>query len=167
MEDSVNSINYMTKSLSSPARAYSTSPPPEIEESSWTVYFEDFINGTKRSSSFNYKAPSIASDPAHTCSEKNYKDHHLAAGLLVNGNSERLCSKKRNSKPISVDHDLEDTASSPIQSPKVDDFNESYIKSRGMCSRGFYQVKLYTGFYQDCLLDPIWSNYFLTHYVTL
>ncbi|GAB2294530.1 hypothetical protein Dimus_028734 [Dionaea muscipula] len=120
MEDSVNSINYMTKSLSSPARAYSTSPPPEIEESSWTVYLEDFING---SSSFNCKASSIASDP-----EKNYEDH-LAAGLLVNRNSERLCSKKRNSKPISVDHDLEDTASSPIfQSPKVDDFNESYIK---------------------------------------
>ncbi|XVE50568.1 hypothetical protein DITRI_Ditri01bG0173100 [Diplodiscus trichospermus] len=93
------------------------------EESSWTMYFEDFSknNNTDMNensccfSDINYQTSSLVSDAA--CS---------AAGRHgVGGSSDKSCNrlsfKKRKNKGAGglVDDDLEDTASSPANSPKV------------------------------------------------
>ncbi|XP_021847309.2 vascular-related unknown protein 4-like [Spinacia oleracea] len=55
--------------------------------------------------------------------------------------SSNLISKKRKTmEPAYVDHDLEDTASSPVQSPKVNHLNVFYMNSKEMDSRDISQM---------------------------
>ncbi|GAB2230630.1 hypothetical protein Droror1_Dr00014910 [Drosera rotundifolia] len=136
----MDSSNHTTTPVSSTATTFSLIRSSEMEESSWTVYFEDFICDTEASSSFHCEASSIAFDPGRASSQKKYEGHLAAAGIFVEGNSQRMCCKKRKSERRSVDHDLEDTASSPIRSLKVDDLNKLYINSRGKGSKRLYQV---------------------------
>ncbi|KAL9265060.1 hypothetical protein AKJ16_DCAP11607 [Drosera capensis] len=148
VEKSMDSSNHTTTPVSSTATTFSLIRSSEIEESSWTVYFEDFICDTEASSSSHCEASSIAFDPGRASSQKKYEGHLAAAGIFVEGNSQRMCCKKRKSERRSVDHDLEDTASSPIRSLKhseassrqyldfcscdlVNDLSKLYINSIG------------------------------------
>jgi hypothetical protein len=98
------------------------------EESSWTKYFEDFFNNDHNNniddyndqkcslnsfSAFDDGSYSLVSDAA----EKKIVDQSAQGGMEY---IKRLSFKKRKKIITSlVDHDLEDTASSPINSPKV------------------------------------------------
>ncbi|KAL8511174.1 hypothetical protein ACS0TY_017847 [Phlomoides rotata] len=84
----------------------------EEEESGWTAYLEDFScsNGTSVISN-----PSLISDAAWNGSE-----------IMIR----RL--KRNNHRKYSYDDDLEDTASSPVNSPKVSSMKQmevNYMKS--------------------------------------
>lgn len=72
------------------------------EESSWTKYFEDFFNNDHNNTDGD---------------EKQLSNHSAQGGMEY---VKRLSFKKRKKiKTSLVDHDLEDTASSPVNSPKV------------------------------------------------
>ncbi|XP_021722442.1 uncharacterized protein LOC110689926 [Chenopodium quinoa] len=54
-----------------------------------------------------------------------------ASDFLLQENRENFMSKKRKTMEAAfVDHELEDTASSPVQSPKVNHLNLFYMKSK-------------------------------------
>ncbi|XP_028761809.1 vascular-related unknown protein 1-like isoform X2 [Neltuma alba] len=93
------------------------------EESGWTTYFEDFFDGKRSSISSGVVASSssLLSDAATTNKLANV---HEFSGSQ---NGERLSFKKRKKKDIAtmVDDALEDTASSPLNSPKVLQENRS------------------------------------------
>lgn len=75
------------------------------EESGWTKYFEDFSNNNQEQSSF---CSSLVSDASSG-----------AAWRVSHNSSVPRKLKKTRTKKICGDHDLEDTASSPVNSPKV------------------------------------------------
>ncbi|XP_059444629.1 vascular-related unknown protein 1-like [Corylus avellana] len=116
-----NSINSMSKALSSNER---TSGSPE--ESGWTVYFEDFLvnNNNEEHMMSRYcssrfeTSNSLVSDAASLIGKKS----------MVKS-SKRLSFKKRKTIGALVDDSLEDTASSPVSSPKVcNELNEMNMK---------------------------------------
>ncbi|AES66912.1 hypothetical protein MtrunA17_Chr2g0319661 [Medicago truncatula] len=93
------------------------------EESSWTKYFEDFFNNDQKCSinsfsDFDDGSSSLVSDAANSLvGEKKLADQSAQGGMEY---IKKLSFKKRKKIITSlVDHDLEDTASSPINSPKV------------------------------------------------
>ncbi|KAJ6723682.1 VASCULAR-RELATED UNKNOWN PROTEIN 1-RELATED [Salix koriyanagi] len=112
MEDS--SINH-----SSMEKAVSASP---AEESGWTSYFEDFSDHNEEDHSLccgTFDSSSMVSDAA---SFPPWKSSNVVAGSSINGGLPRkLTFKKTRAKEISLDDSLEDTASSPVNSPKVSD----------------------------------------------
>ncbi|KAK6269750.1 hypothetical protein POUND7_006855 [Theobroma cacao] len=114
MESSMNSMSR------SPVSVCEADESPE--ESSWTMYFEDFSNNNNDmdvenssfSSDINYQSSSLVSDAACSAAGR----HVFGAPLGKSCN--RLSFKKRKgNKGGLVDDDLEDTASSPANSPKV------------------------------------------------
>ncbi|OAY55464.2 vascular-related unknown protein 4-like [Manihot esculenta] len=110
------------------------------EESGWTMYFEDFfaqrnnnksdINGENSCFSYDIETSSLVSDAATLVMKKKnnyfYNNNNnngeaadAAVGLSINS---RLSFKKRKNKGALVADDaLEDTASSPVNSPKIYD----------------------------------------------
>ncbi|GAU26618.1 hypothetical protein TSUD_102250 [Trifolium subterraneum] len=97
------------------------------EESSWTKYFEDFFNNDHNIDDYNDQKYSINSFSAFDddgsyslvfdAAEKKVADQSAQGGMEY---IKRLSFKKRKKIITSlVDHDLEDTASSPINSPKA------------------------------------------------
>ena len=110
MEDS--SINH-----SSMEKAVSASP---AEESGWTSYFEDFSHHNEEDHSLcsgTFDSSSMVSDAA---SFPPWKSSNVVAGSSINGGlPKKLTFKKTRAKEISLDDSLEDTASSPVNSPKV------------------------------------------------
>ncbi|EEF39564.1 vascular-related unknown protein 1 [Ricinus communis] len=113
-----------------------------FEESGWTMYLDDSFdnNGDENHSSFPFDdetaASSLVSDAASLIFKKSDGDLEKS-GLPIDNNKSysRLSFKKRKTKGALVDDSLEDTASSPVNSPKVYDimnqFNKS-IKQRDM-----------------------------------
>jgi len=101
------------------------------EESSWTKYFEDFFNNEHKDIDHHEQkcsinsfsgfgdGSSLVSDAANSMvGEKKLTDQNAQSGSIQY--IKRLSFKKRKKIITSVvDHDLEDTASSPINSPKV------------------------------------------------
>lgn len=87
------------------------------EESGWTTYFEDFSKGIEPSYCSSLGGgSSLLSDAASNAAWKfSHHHNHLVASKLP----KKLCFKKTRSKMISDDDPLEDTASSPVNSPKV------------------------------------------------
>jgi hypothetical protein len=82
------------------------------EESGWTAYFEDFSRDREDSfSNYSFGTSSLVSDAASSAAWKNSHNDLKTP--------KRLCFKKTRTKVISVDDSLEDTASSPVNSPKV------------------------------------------------
>ncbi|XP_062028478.1 vascular-related unknown protein 1 [Rosa rugosa] len=80
----------------------------EEEESGWTKYFEDFSNNTRADQEQTSFCSSLVSDASSG-----------AAWRVSHNNS---VPKKLKKKPKKIgDHDLEDTASSPVNSPKIGD----------------------------------------------
>ncbi|KAI5565557.1 hypothetical protein BDE02_14G130000 [Populus trichocarpa] len=106
-------------SHSSMNKAVSVSP---AEESGWTSYFEDFSNHKEEDHSLcsiTFDSSSMVSDAA---SFPPWKSSHAVACSSINGGlPKELTFKKTRAKEISLDDSLEDTASSPVNSPKVRD----------------------------------------------
>ncbi|GAB4846202.1 hypothetical protein Ancab_025198 [Ancistrocladus abbreviatus] len=132
---SMNSRNYMS-TLAPSSTAYSFNVHDNDQESGWTLYFKDFMaDNSSENSSFlsGCEADSIASQ----------KDiaYHGVTELPIRQSCERFSSKKRKEKINSIDDELEDTASSPVHSPKLNDLNQLYTKSKEIDSRSIYQGK--------------------------
>ncbi|CAK7348962.1 unnamed protein product [Dovyalis caffra] len=90
------------------------------EESGWTSYFEDFSNHKEEDDSLcsTFDNSSMVSDAA---SFPPRKSSHVVASPSSGGLPKKLTFKKTRAKEISLDDSLEDTASSPANSPKVSD----------------------------------------------
>ncbi|CAI9759978.1 unnamed protein product [Fraxinus pennsylvanica] len=97
------------------------------EESGWTAYLEDFsLNQTKHSPSScsmdSFGSPSLVSDAAWNGQKNNQV--RPCSSLYGSQFPKRLNFKNhRMSKKMSSD-DLEDTASSPVNSPKVSSWKQ-------------------------------------------
>ncbi|CAK9169467.1 unnamed protein product [Ilex paraguariensis] len=112
----------------------------EEEESGWTAYFEDFIANQREhsSNSETFINPSFVSDaasyvPWNVISNNNQE---LACPSMVASppkNPKKLNFKKTRSKEIFYDDSLEDTASSPVNSPKVDSLKQMDMNQGGTC----------------------------------
>ncbi|KAF8023832.1 hypothetical protein BT93_F1114 [Corymbia citriodora subsp. variegata] len=104
-----DSKNYQSENFSCNERSSSDSG----QESSWTQYFVDFLmNGQEKndSSAGHDGSSSVVSDAAPSVMKKSVEIDQA-------GSCNRLRFKKRRKGPI--DDALEDTASSPVNSPKV------------------------------------------------
>ncbi|RZR91973.1 hypothetical protein BHM03_00020162 [Ensete ventricosum] len=91
------------------------------EESGWTMYFEDFMASEQRKAAGGFSfgvvsGSSMISDAASCVAWKP-----SSASLQVSENYRKLSLKKR--KGLLHDDSLEDTASSPVNSPKVTTMN--------------------------------------------
>ncbi|KAJ9153733.1 hypothetical protein P3X46_027144 [Hevea brasiliensis] len=111
------------------------------EDSGWTMYLDDFFaknNNNKKQSSINGEnscfpydnetTSSLVSDAASLVMKKNNSvdndndKQEAAAAIDSRFSYSRLSFKKRKTKgPLIADDALEDTASSPVNSPKVYD----------------------------------------------
>lgn len=92
------------------------------EESGWTSYFEDFSNHRENSFSSSYGTPSMVSDAASSPAWKSSPNNQVGACSSIGGSPhmpKKLTLKKTRAKEIYHDDSLEDTASSPVNSPKV------------------------------------------------
>ncbi|KAL2331827.1 hypothetical protein Fmac_019408 [Flemingia macrophylla] len=101
------------------------------EESGWTSYFEEFSLGMEQQSyCSSLGGSSLVSDAAYSgAAWKHSHDHndHLLSRSPARAKDSRsslvlknkLCFKKTRTQQISDDDPLEDTASSPVNSPKL------------------------------------------------
>ncbi|CAN6560763.1 unnamed protein product [Malus baccata var. baccata] len=168
MEDrSRNSM--MGRGNSSDTRTTTQESP---EESSWTMYLQDFMitnsqddDDDDRSSfsSYGYENCSIISDAASSVTGKFTINGEVLGFGVVGGYNRSGVMIKRKPKEALLDDALEDTASSPVNSPKekgsasgrVDERNESgfigresdctELKKRGLCLVPFSMVANYFG----------------------
>ncbi|CAL8151553.1 unnamed protein product [Prunus armeniaca] len=132
MEDHHSMNSMMRKSLSSGnTRATSHESP---EESSWTMYLEDFLtsnnddgdDGERSSfSSYGYENSSIISDAASAVTRKLSAINGEVLGF---DNRSSFEFDRRKTKEDLLDDALEDTASSPVNSPKVFNLNQSDVR---------------------------------------
>ncbi|KAM1112710.1 hypothetical protein ACFX13_046388 [Malus domestica] len=137
MEKSCNSS--LIKAVTSKETTYSCTE----EESGWTAYFEDFSNNNNKrkeeeekqgggAQSFGYTS-SLVSDAASGAAWKlashNNQSNEGSIGVPPNNFPRKLSFKKTRTKKISGD-DLEDTASSPVNSPKIGDLRPVDINPR-------------------------------------
>ncbi|TKY48751.1 hypothetical protein E2542_SST26173 [Spatholobus suberectus] len=117
------------------------------EESGWTSYFEDFSMGMEQQSyCSSLGGSSLVSDAASCAAWKLSHHNHLvsySSHVRVrdpsNVSKKKLCFKKTRTQQISNDDPLEDTASSPVNSPKVGDLKVSSkidAQLNGSTSRG-------------------------------
>ncbi|KAJ7948467.1 putative CTD small phosphatase-like protein 2 [Quillaja saponaria] len=154
--------------MSSMSKALSESP----EESSWTMYLEDFSfnNNTEHNCSIS-SSSSLVSDAA-SLAAKNIDNRDPVVDLCVDHKSftkKRLSFQKRKTKSYTkeaalVDDALEDTASSPVNSPKKgngsgqtndqrnefgfdgrDDGDRTELKKRGLCLVPLSMIVNYLG----------------------
>lgn len=91
---------------------------PVEEESGWTAYFEDFSSNNNRENSYcsSFCSPSLVSDAASCAAWKLSEKNHLPDCSSI---PKKLKFKKTRTEQIWFDDSLEDTASSPVNSPKV------------------------------------------------
>ncbi|KAL3508522.1 hypothetical protein ACH5RR_027923 [Cinchona calisaya] len=126
-----NSVISMNKALSSTNNGKTTENPPE--ESSWTFYMQDFLYGHDHdnttsnsfSSSYDQSSPSLISDAFSSAARKFAASDHKNEAIKFTSSTSNCKNMRRKAKGTAVNHhdDLEDTASSPVNSPKV-----SYIE---------------------------------------
>ncbi|XP_014493536.1 uncharacterized protein LOC106755833 isoform X2 [Vigna radiata var. radiata] len=117
----------MDHSLNCSSRGGSKKPIGSDGESGWTSYFEDFSKGIEPSYCSSLDGSSLLSDAASSAAWKfSHHNHHLLSSPSFKGSNttapnppKKLTFKKARPKQISEDDPLEDTASSPINSPKV------------------------------------------------
>ncbi|XP_047148736.1 vascular-related unknown protein 1-like isoform X2 [Vigna umbellata] len=100
------------------------------EESGWTSYLEDFSKGMEEQSyCSSLGGSSLVSDAASSAAWKLSHHNHLLSYPSVrvtdssNNISKKLRFKKTRTQQISDDDPLEDTASSPVNSPKGKGFH--------------------------------------------
>ncbi|KAL3848964.1 hypothetical protein ACJIZ3_010846 [Penstemon smallii] len=92
------------------------------EESGWTDYLVDFSEIQKGNMS-SISCSSLISDAANNNNNNNYNCNNPVLKRLN-------FNKKNNCKKYSYDEDLEDTASSPVNSPKVSGMKQMEVKYR-------------------------------------
>ncbi|KAK1283228.1 hypothetical protein QJS10_CPB21g00883 [Acorus calamus] len=111
MEDSTTQSS-MNKSFPSKE----TTASPSSEESGWTKYFEDFISSSQ-TQNMSIEGSSLVSDAASCV---------VVASKTPATAFKKLSFKKRRRRGGGggVDEPLEDTASSPVNSPKVGGLNQ-------------------------------------------
>lgn len=132
----------------------------EEEESGWTMYFDDFLQTNKKNekmittttttSFFSSSSDLMVSDAASSVA-KNEKEKAAAATATANEggflpllrNCKRLSFKKRKTKgALMVDDALEDTASSPVNSPKVSQMYKMEMRPKEQKDNiGIYEKK--------------------------
>ncbi|KAH1097859.1 hypothetical protein J1N35_014780 [Gossypium stocksii] len=95
-------------------------------ESGWTAYFEDLSNQPKTCSSTFSCGSSLISDAA-TAPKISHHNHHVSASSSSPQPPNILRFKQTRTTEICEDHSLEDTASSPVNSPKVKEITGSEI----------------------------------------
>ncbi|CAI9754452.1 unnamed protein product [Fraxinus pennsylvanica] len=96
------------------------------EESGWTAYLDDFALSQNSYSMDSFNSPSLISDAAWNGPNNN--DQVIRFSSLDSSKfPRRLNFKNTNSKKFSCD-DLEDTASSPVNSPKVSSLKAKNVK---------------------------------------
>ncbi|XVF85651.1 hypothetical protein PTKIN_Ptkin17bG0133700 [Pterospermum kingtungense] len=126
-------------SIASKAAATKAKDSADGEESGWTAYFEDFSNNNHHQnnsycSSFS-RTSSLISDAATNAAWKiSHNNNHVFACSSTCVEPEKvpkkLRVKKTRTKEICEDDSLEDTASSPVNSPKVSDLKSSDMNPR-------------------------------------
>jgi len=94
------------------------------EESGWTTYFEDFLSNQRDEHNNNScsESPSLVSDAASCVPWKASHINQAGACSSIDGSPnfpKKLRCKKKRTQEISCDDSLQDTASSPVNSPKV------------------------------------------------
>ncbi|KAK7404916.1 hypothetical protein VNO78_05967 [Psophocarpus tetragonolobus] len=141
-------------------------PSGSDEESGWTSYLEDFSKGIEDSYCSSLDGSSLLSDAASSAAWKFSHHNHLLScscpSFKANNTNtapnlpKKLSFKKARAKQISEDHPLEDTASSPVNSPKVADLNPGEISSRkvhdhleGSMEKGFTSSENYSDLKTD------------------
>ncbi|XP_043689814.1 vascular-related unknown protein 4-like isoform X2 [Telopea speciosissima] len=94
------------------------------EESGWTEYFEDFMNENRDNTccSDDFRTSSLVSDAA-SCAAWKFSDHKQNCKKLK-------IKKKRSRKILNDEDDLEDTASSPCNSPTVSELSQLHMNRR-------------------------------------
>ena len=142
MENSNNSMNNKAPK-NSPNNTMTTKDDiidQSQEESGWTKYLEDFLpqknykelDDSPISSAFESSLISDAGSSINAAKKYLASDEEINVRFGVNYNRAYCCNrlsfKKRKTKEANlVDEDLEDTATSPISSPKVIDYSRLYI----------------------------------------
>ncbi|XAR68090.1 hypothetical protein NMG60_11003100 [Bertholletia excelsa] len=108
-------------------------PDAADEESGWTSYFEDFWAKQREEqscSSDSFCSPSLLSDAASSAAWKiNNSCSQVPDGSPMM-TPKKLNFKKTRTREISRDDSLEDTASSPVNSPKIGSMKEVGVKPR-------------------------------------
>ncbi|CAI8616089.1 unnamed protein product [Vicia faba] len=126
MDHSLKSSRGKVVPTTTPTTTPTTNNPNSQEESGWTAYFDDFSKGIEPSYCSG-GGSSLVSDAASCAAWKlSHHHNHLVSSKLP----KKLCFKKTRSKIISDDDPLEDTASSPLNSPKVRDLSPNEIASK-------------------------------------
>ncbi|KAL2328337.1 hypothetical protein Fmac_021764 [Flemingia macrophylla] len=127
----------------------SKTPNGSEEESGWTSYLQDFSKDIEPSYCSSLDGSSLLSDAASSAAWKLSHHNHLLS--CAPNLPKKLCFKKARAKQISEDDPLEDTASSPVNSPKVRDLNQTEISSRkvddqleGSVGKGFTSSEQYS-----------------------
>jgi hypothetical protein len=115
-----NSNNYTSINKAVVGSKETTVSDP-AEESGWTSYFEDLSNHKEEGQSLcsSFDSSSMVSDAASFPPWKSSQTNHVVACSSFGALPEKLTSKKTRAEEISLDDSLEDTASSPVNSPKV------------------------------------------------
>ncbi|KAL5131096.1 Vascular-related putative protein 1 [Glycine soja] len=105
------------------------------EESGWTTYFDDFFNNhvvdnkCSMSLSDGIASSSLVSDAASLVDKKVAHSKQVEE-FYVNRNVKSSCLKKRKDAITAlIDDSLEDTATSPLNSPKVLYVNQKIDKA--------------------------------------
>ncbi|KAL5573306.1 hypothetical protein UlMin_022903 [Ulmus minor] len=132
--------------------------PVPPEESGWTAYFEDFSNNNKNDIVKDIDEGGEKSFCSSFCSSSLVSDaasyYPATAWRLSHKTPKKLNFKKTRTKEISVlDDSLEDTASSPANSPKVgdlrldmknkqdDDLIESSLRKGGISDKCYSELE--------------------------
>ncbi|GLU23580.1 hypothetical protein SLE2022_395730 [Rubroshorea leprosula] len=137
-----NSMNSISKPFACDGSSHSA------EESGWTMYFDDFFanninchvdEGGRHgehsclSSYINCDSSSMLSDAASSVAAGKFavasgNENLIGENPRLGKTCKRLAFRKRKTKGAFVDDDLEDTASSPANSPKVFDQPKNFNK---------------------------------------
>ncbi|PIN22355.1 hypothetical protein CDL12_04931 [Handroanthus impetiginosus] len=118
------------------------------EESSWTFYIQGFMcdnNEDDGNSCFSseFESPSLVSDATSSAVKKlmteGGKSNCKSPGNVMS--KQNSFKKQKTYKVISaMDHDLEDTASSPVNSPKVSYMNQ-FMNQKGKAKMDVSEVQ--------------------------
>ncbi|KAK6132899.1 hypothetical protein DH2020_033379 [Rehmannia glutinosa] len=119
------------------------------EESSWTFYIQGFMcenDDQITSFSSDYETPSLVSDASSSPMKKFKNNCKSNIGSVYDQNG---LIKKQKSSVLAVDFDLEDTASSPVNSPKVSYMNELIMNEK---EKGKMDVAEVNNYHDCCML---------------
>ncbi|XWS34287.1 hypothetical protein CRYUN_Cryun21dG0027700 [Craigia yunnanensis] len=117
------------------SKGTTTKTKDSAEESGWTAYFEDFSNNDHQQNSYCSNS-SLISDAATTGAawKLSHNNHHVFACSTTCAAPQKIPKKlrfkKTRTKEIFEDDSLEDTASSPVNSPKVSDLKSNDMNPR-------------------------------------